>query len=73
MRWSDVRTTYPNQWLVIEALEAHTEGNQRILKSGYDAAIFSDIGATWTTCAGGRRTVWPRPSGLVYWPWVRRR
>jgi len=32
MDWSDVRTTYPDQWLVIEALQAHTEGNQRILE-----------------------------------------
>ena len=31
MHWSDVRTTYPSQWLVIEALQAHSEGNRRIL------------------------------------------
>jgi hypothetical protein len=31
MRWPNVQATYPNQWLVIEALEAHTEGNRRIL------------------------------------------
>jgi hypothetical protein len=31
MKWTDVRATYPDQWLVIEALQAHTEGNQRIL------------------------------------------
>lgn len=31
MRWSDVRAAYPDQWLVIEALEAHTSGNRRIL------------------------------------------
>lgn len=24
MLWSDVRKAYPNQWLVIEALQAHT-------------------------------------------------
>jgi hypothetical protein len=24
MKWSDVRSAYPEQWLVIEALEAHT-------------------------------------------------
>ena len=24
MKWSDIRKAYPNQWLVIEALEAHT-------------------------------------------------
>ncbi len=31
MRWPEVQATYPNQWLVIEAMEAHTQGNRRIL------------------------------------------
>jgi hypothetical protein len=31
MRWPDVREAYPDQWLVLEALEAHTEGDERIL------------------------------------------
>ncbi len=31
MRWSDVREKYPNQWLIVEALEAHTEGDRRLL------------------------------------------
>ena len=31
MRWPDVQAAYPSQWLVVEALEAHTEGNRRIL------------------------------------------
>jgi hypothetical protein len=32
MRWPEIHTTYPNQWLVIEALTAHTENNQRHLE-----------------------------------------
>jgi len=31
MRWSDVRIAYPNQWLVIEALDAHSEDQRRFL------------------------------------------
>jgi mannose-6-phosphate isomerase-like protein (cupin superfamily) len=31
MIWSEVRKAYPEQWLIIEALAAHTEGNQRRL------------------------------------------
>lgn len=31
MIWSRVREAYPDQWLIIEALAAHTEGNQRLL------------------------------------------
>jgi hypothetical protein len=32
MRWSEVRTTYPDQWLVIEALEAYSANNERVLE-----------------------------------------
>ena len=32
MKWLDVRRKYPNQWLIIEALQAHTTAeSQRIL------------------------------------------
>ena len=31
MRWAEVREQYPEQWLVIDALEAHTEGDRRKL------------------------------------------
>ena len=31
MRWSEVRMAYPNQWLIIEALEAHSDENHRFL------------------------------------------
>ena len=31
MTWQEVRKAYPDQWLVIEAIEAHTEENQRLL------------------------------------------
>ncbi len=31
MRWVEVREQYPEQWLVIEALEAHSEGERRSL------------------------------------------
>ncbi len=44
MQWSQVRTAYPDQWLVIEALEAHTRDRQRIL----------DRIAVIETCADGK-------------------
>lgn len=31
MLWSEVRDSHPGQWLVIEALESHTEKDYRIL------------------------------------------
>ncbi len=27
MLWPEIRKGYPNQWLIIEALEAHTDSN----------------------------------------------
>jgi hypothetical protein len=32
MQWHDVRTQYPHQWVLIEALEAHSEGTQRVIE-----------------------------------------
>ena len=32
MLWTEIRTAYPNEWLIIEALEAHTTpDNERLL------------------------------------------
>ena len=31
MRWMNVRKTYPNQWLVIEAVKAHSARTNRVL------------------------------------------
>lgn len=31
MRWSEVRAAHPDQWLVIEALDAHSEDDRRVL------------------------------------------
>ena len=43
MQWPEIRQAYPEQWLVIEALEAHTQNQQRIL----------DRIAVIETCSGG--------------------
>ncbi|MBI3762535.1 MAG: hypothetical protein HY260_11835 [Chloroflexi bacterium] len=43
MIWAEIRKTYPEQWLVIEALEAHTEGQRRLI----------DKIAALETCADG--------------------
>ncbi len=33
MNWQQSRLHYPHQWLLIEALEAHTEADRRILSN----------------------------------------
>ncbi|HMQ55986.1 MAG TPA: hypothetical protein PKE64_26780 [Anaerolineae bacterium] len=32
MKWQDIRETYPNQWLLVEAVKAHSEQGKRILE-----------------------------------------
>ena len=31
MQWQEIRKHYPHQWLLIEAIKAHTENDKRIL------------------------------------------
>jgi hypothetical protein len=31
MQWNEIRAIYPHQWLLIEAIEAHTQASERIL------------------------------------------
>ncbi|MGI9861957.1 hypothetical protein SDD30_11320 [Moorella naiadis] len=31
MQWEDVKRAYPSQWVVIEAVEAHSKDNKRII------------------------------------------
>lgn len=47
MRWPEVRAAHPDQWLVIEALDAHSENDRRVL----DRIAVIDI------CADGRTTM----------------
>ena len=31
MQWSEVRNQYPSQWVLVEAIEAATQGNKRVV------------------------------------------
>jgi len=42
MTWDDIREQYPHRWVVIEALEAHTEGSNRIIDKLILVAAFGD-------------------------------
>ena len=44
MQWSEIRAAHPEQWLVIEALEAHSENDHR---------IFDDVSLI-EVCSDGR-------------------
>jgi len=42
MRWKEVQEAYPDQWLVIEALQAHSEADHRILDKIAVVEVCSD-------------------------------
>ena len=43
MRWEEVREQYPEQWLVVEALEAYTEDGRRKLEQMTGAGIAEEV------------------------------
>lgn len=42
MRWEQIRSHYPNQWLLIEAIKAHSEADRRILEDIAVINTFAD-------------------------------
>jgi len=42
MKWHEIRTHYPQQWLLLEAIKAHSEANKRILEQLAVVGTFSD-------------------------------
>ena len=32
MHWQKIREIYPSQWVLVEAIRAHTEGNKRVVE-----------------------------------------
>ena len=50
MHWKQIRETYPSQWLLIEALKAHTDENsQRILEEIAVIDTCPDGPSAWKT------------------------
>ena len=42
MKWQQIREQYPNQWLLIQAISAHTTADQRILNEIAVVDTFAD-------------------------------
>lgn len=42
MRWNEIRQHYPAQWLLVEAVDAHSENGKRILEQLAVIDIFPD-------------------------------
>lgn len=45
MQWQEIRTHYPQQWLLLEAIKAHSEANKRILEQLAIVSTFADSSA----------------------------
>jgi len=42
MNWEEVRKNYPHQWLLVEAIKAHSESGKRILEHISVVGVFPD-------------------------------
>jgi hypothetical protein len=42
MKWQEIRSHYPHQWLLVEAIHARTEADKRILEQIAVLSIFPD-------------------------------
>lgn len=42
MVWQEIRQYYPQQWLLVEAIKAHSEANKRVLEQLAVVNIFPD-------------------------------
>ena len=42
MQWQEIRSHYPQQWLLVEAIKAHSETSKRILEQLAVVAAYPD-------------------------------
>lgn len=47
MKWNDIRQNYPGQWLLVEALDAHSEEGRRVVEELAVIDAFDDSAAAW--------------------------
>ncbi|MCP4357854.1 MAG: hypothetical protein GY796_07555 [Chloroflexi bacterium] len=55
MKWQDIRKTYPDTWLLIEAIEAHTENDKRVLDQISVIDRYLDGQTAWQAYAAAHR------------------
>ena len=42
MKWEEIREHYPHQWLLVEAIKAHSDSGKRILEQISVIGVFPD-------------------------------
>ncbi|MCP3957249.1 MAG: hypothetical protein GY719_05300 [bacterium] len=55
MKWQEIRRHYPDRWLLVEALRAHSKNNKRILEDLAVVGAFEDSDAAMKSYAGLHR------------------
>ena len=55
MVWQEIRQHYPQQWLLVEAIKAHSQANHRILEHLAVVDTFPDSVAAMKSYAQWRR------------------
>jgi hypothetical protein len=48
MQWSEIRRTYPRQWLLVEALSAHSVAGKRVVEDLAVVGLYQDGRAAMT-------------------------
>ena len=43
MKWTEARKTYPDKWLLFEAMEAHSENGKRIVEELAVINVYDDV------------------------------
>jgi hypothetical protein len=55
MKWQEIRKYYPQQWLLVEAIKAHSEADKRILEQLAVVSTFPDSVTAMKSYAQFRR------------------
>ena len=63
MQWQEIRKHYPTQWLLVEAIKAHSEANQRIVDQLAVVGTFPDSVAALKSYTSPLRRLWSLRKG----------
>jgi hypothetical protein len=63
MNWEEIRHRYPKQWLLVEAIQAHSEASNRILEQ---LAVISTYPDSTTALSGYRQFHQKSPDRELY-------
>lgn len=63
MKWQEIRSQYPNQWVLVEALKANSQNNKRKIQ---DMAVISEYDNSTKAWKGYKTLHLANPSRELY-------